>query len=230
MGYPREPMVPHNVVLSLIGTGLLWVGWFGFNAGSAVSGGELATSAFAATHFSAVGAALSWAALEWLLKGKPSVLGLASGMVAGLATITPASGFVTIPAAFAIGLCGGAACYFAVTKLKSAFRYDDSLDVFGVHGVGSTIGLLLVGFLANPAVNGLIATTFKSGETVVSLAGGMAQFKNQVIGVLVTAAFSGIATFLILKLISVTIGLRVTPEEEHSGLDLTQHGESGYND
>ena len=230
MGYPREPMVPHNVVLSLIGTGLLWVGWFGFNAGSAVSGGELATSAFAATHFSAVGAALSWAALEWLLKGKPSVLGLASGMVAGLATITPATGFVTIPAAFAIGLCGGAACYFAVTKLKSAFRYDDSLDVFGVHGVGSTIGLLLVGFLANPAVNGLIATTFKSGETVVSLAGGMAQFKNQVIGVLVTAAFSGIATFLILKLISVTIGLRVTPEEEHSGLDLTQHGESGYND
>jgi Amt family ammonium transporter len=230
MGYPREPMVPHNVVLSLIGTGLLWVGWFGFNAGSAVSGGELATSAFAATHFSAVGAALSWAGLEWILKGKPSVLGLASGMVAGLATITPASGFVTIPAAFAIGLCGGAACYFAVTKLKGAFGYDDSLDVFGVHGVGSTIGLLLVGFLANPAVNGIIATTFKSGETVVSLAGGMAQFKNQVIGVIVTAAFSGIATFLILKLVGVMVGLRVTPEEEHSGLDLTQHGESGYND
>ncbi len=230
MGYPREPMVPHNVVLSLIGTGLLWVGWFGFNAGSAVSGGELATSAFAATHFSAVGAALSWAGLEWMLKGKPSVLGLASGMVAGLATITPASGFVTIPAAFAIGLCGGAACYFAVTKLKSAFRYDDSLDVFGVHGVGSTVGLLLLGFLANPAVNGIIATTFKSGETVVSLAGGMAQFKNQVIGVLVTAAFSGIATFLILKLVNAIVGLRVTPEEEHSGLDLTQHGESAYND
>ena len=230
MGYPREPMVPHNVVLSLIGTGLLWVGWFGFNAGSAVSGGELATSAFAATHFSAVGAALSWAALEWMLKGKPSALGLASGMVAGLATITPASGFVTIPAAFAIGLCGGAACYFAVSKLKNTFHYADSLDVFGVHGVGSTIGLLLVGFLANPAVNGLIATTFKSGETVVSLAGGMAQFKNQVIGVLVTAAFSAIATFIILKLVNAIVGLRVTPEEEHSGLDLTQHGESGYND
>ena len=230
MGYPREPMVPHNVVLSLIGTGLLWVGWFGFNAGSAVSAGELATRAFAATHFSAVGAALSWAALEWLLKGKPSVLGIASGMVAGLATITPASGFVTIPAAFAIGLCGGAACYFAVTKLKSVFGYDDSLDVFGVHGVGSTVGLLLVGFLASPSVNGLIATTFKSGETVVSLAGGMAQFKNQLIGVLVTAAFSGIGTFIILKIINATIGLRVTPEEEHSGLDLTQHGESAYND
>ncbi len=229
-GFPREPMPPHNVVLSLIGTGLLWVGWFGFNAGSAVSAGELATSAFAATHFSAVGAALSWAGLEWLLKGKPSVLGAASGMVAGLATITPASGFVTIPAAFLIGLCGGAVCYLAVTKLKSTFGYDDSLDVFGVHGVGSTVGLLMVGFLANPAVNGAITATFKSGETVVSLAGSLAQVKNQAIGVLFTAAFSGIATFLILKLIGVTVGLRVTPEEEHSGLDLTQHGESAYND
>jgi len=230
MGYPREPMVPHNVVLSLIGTGLLWVGWFGFNAGSAVSAGELATSAFAATHFSAVGAALSWAALEWILKGKPSVLGLASGMVAGLATITPASGFVTIPAAFGIGLCGGAACYFAVTKLKNSLGYDDSLDVFGVHGVGSTVGLLLVGVLANPSVNGLIATTFRSGETVVSLAGSMAQLKNQCIGVLFTAAFSAIATFILLKLVDIIVGLRVTPEEEHSGLDLTQHGESAYND
>lgn len=229
-GYPREPMLPHNVVLSLIGTGLLWVGWFGFNAGSALNGGQLATSAFAATHFSAVGAALSWAGLEWLLKGKPSVLGAASGMVAGLATITPASGFVTIPAAFVIGLSGGAVCYFAVTKLKSALGYDDSLDVFGVHGVGSTVGLLLVGLLANSTVNPAIATTFKSGEAVVSLAGGLAQLKNQVIGILFTAAFSAAATFLILKLISVTIGLRVTAEEEHSGLDLTQHGESAYND
>jgi Amt family ammonium transporter len=229
-GFPHEPMVPHNVVLSLIGTGLLWVGWFGFNAGSAVSGGELATSAFAATHFSAVGAALSWAGLEWILKGKPSVLGAASGMVAGLATITPASGFVTIPAAFLIGLCGGAVCYLAVTKLKSTFGYDDSLDVFGVHGVGSTVGLLLVGLFANPAANGLIATTFKSGDAVISLAGSLAQLKNQAIGILFTAAFSGIATFLILKLVSVTTGLRVSPEEEHSGLDLTQHGESAYND
>jgi Amt family ammonium transporter len=229
-GFPREPMPPHNVVLSLIGTGLLWVGWFGFNAGSAVSAGELATSAFAATHFSAVGAALSWAGLEWLLKGKPSVLGAASGMVAGLATITPASGFVTIPAAFFIGLCGGVVCYFAVTKLKSAFGYDDSLDVFGVHGVGSTVGLILVGCFASPSVNGLIATTFKSGDTVVSLAGSLAQMKNQAIGILFTAAFSGIATYLILKFVSATVGLRVSPEEEHSGLDLTQHGESAYND
>lgn len=145
-GFPREQMVPHNVVLSLIGTGLLWVGWFGFNAGSALNAGSLATSAFAATHFSAAAAALSWAALEWKLKGKPSVLGAAAGMVAGLATITPASGFVSIPAAFCIGLVAGGVCYTAVTKIKSVFGYDDSLDVFGVHGVGSIAGMLSSAF------------------------------------------------------------------------------------
>jgi Amt family ammonium transporter len=229
-GYPREPMLPHNVVLSLVGTGLLWVGWFGFNAGSAVSAGELASSAFAATHFSAAAAALSWAGMEWWLKGKPSVLGMASGMVAGLATITPASGFVTVPAAFVIGLCGGAACYLAVTKLKARLGYDDSLDVFGVHGVGSTVGLLLLGLFANPAVNGAIATTFKKGDRVISLAGGPAQFVNQLIGVLVTAALAGGATFVILKLVKGLVGLRPSAEDEHSGLDLTQHGESAYND
>jgi Amt family ammonium transporter len=133
-GYPREPMPPHNVVLSLIGTGLLWVGWFGFNAGSAVTAGDLATSAFAATHFSAAAAALSWSFFEWQQKGKVSVLGAASGMVAGLATITPASGFVTIPVAMAIGLVAGGVCYYAVSRLKARFAYDDSLDVFGVHG------------------------------------------------------------------------------------------------
>ncbi len=230
MGYPREPMVPHNVVLSLIGTGLLWVGWFGFNAGSAVSAGELATGAFAATHFSAAGAALSWAAMEWWLKGKPSVLGAASGMVAGLATITPASGFVTVPAALVIGLTGGVVCYLAVTKLKSALGYDDSLDVFGVHGVGSTVGMLLLGFAASPVANPLIAATFKVNGQVVSLAGGMAQFVNQFKGVLFTAVFAGVATFVILKIVKAVTGLRVSEEEEDSGLDLTQHGESAYND
>jgi len=229
-GYPREPMVPHNLVLSLIGTGLLWVGWFGFNAGSAVNAGELASSAFAATHFSAVAAALSWAGLEWLLKGKPSVLGIASGMVAGLATITPAAGFVTAPVAFGIGLCGGATCYLAVTKLKGWLGYDDSLDVFGVHGVGSTVGLLLLGLFANPVVNGAIATTFKSGGQVVSLAGGSAQFKNQLLGVLFTVALAAGATFIILKFVSLIVDLRISAEDEHSGLDLTQHGESAYND
>src|SRR6478752_6285926 len=132
-GFPREPMLPHNVVLSLIGTGLLWVGWFGFNAGSALASSSLATSAFAATHFAGASGGLAWAVTEWLIKRKPSVLGAASGMVAGLATITPASGFVTVPSAVLIGLCGGVACYFAVTKVKSVCGYDDSLDVFGVH-------------------------------------------------------------------------------------------------
>jgi ammonium transporter, Amt family len=229
-GYPREPMAPHNVVFSLVGAGLLWVGWFGFNAGSALNAGGLATSAFAATHFSAAAAALSWAATEWLLKGKPSVLGAASGMVAGLATITPASGFVTIPSAFCIGLASGVICYFAVTKLKSAFHYDDSLDVFGVHGVGSIVGMLMLGFLASAEVNPAIATTFMKNGAVVSLVGGAAQFLNQLKGVLFTIALAGIGTFVILKIVDAFIGLRVDQEEESIGLDLSQHGESPYNE
>ncbi|MEI7533044.1 MAG: ammonium transporter [Verrucomicrobiae bacterium] len=229
-GFPREPMVPHNVVLSLVGTGLLWVGWFGFNAGSALNAGTLATSAFAATHFSAAAAALSWAAVEWKLKGRPSVLGAAAGMVAGLATITPASGFVTIPAAFGIGLTAGVVCYFAVTKIKSVFNYDDSLDVFGVHGVGSIIGMLMLGVFASAEVNPAIATTFKANGVVVSLAGGSPQFFNQLIGVLFTAVLSGVGTFIILKIVDAVIGLRVDQEEESIGLDLSQHGESAYNE
>ena len=229
-GFPHEPMLPHNVVLSLIGTGLLWVGWFGFNAGSAVSAGALATSAFAATHFSAAAGALSWTVMEWKLKGKPSVLGTASGMVAGLATITPASGFVSIPGAVLIGLAGGTACYFAVTKLKAKFRYDDSLDVFGVHGIGSTVGMLLVGVFASAEVNPAIATTFKVNGVLVSIAGGMEQLRNQLIGVVVTAVFAGVATLVILKLVDAVIGLRVEPEEEAAGLDVSQHGEAAYNE
>jgi Amt family ammonium transporter len=229
-GFPHEPMVPHNVVLSLVGTGLLWVGWFGFNAGSALNAGGLATSAFAATHFSAAAAALSWATVEWKLKGKPSVLGAASGMVAGLATITPASGFVTIPAAFCIGLMAGIICYSAVTKIKSVCGYDDSLDVFGVHCVGSLTGMLMLGFLANPAVNPVIATTFKANGVVVSLAGGSKQFFNQFIGVAFTVALAAGATFLIVKLVDKVIGLRVDQEDESMGLDLSQHGERAYNE
>ncbi len=229
-GYPREPMVPHNVVLSLIGTGLLWVGWFGFNAGSALNAGGLATSAFAATHFSAAAAALSWMFVEWLLKGKPSVLGAASGMVAGLATITPASGFVTIPAAFAIGAAGGVACYFAVSKLKAALGYDDSLDVFGVHCVGSITGMLLLGFLASADVNSAIATTFMKNGALVSLVGGSAQFINQLIGVAFTAALGVIGTIIIFKIVDKLVGMRVDQEEESMGLDLSQHGEHAYNE
>jgi Amt family ammonium transporter len=221
-GWPREPMMPHNVVYSLIGAGLLWVGWFGFNAGSALSAGTLAASAFAATHFSAAAAALSWTVLEWLLKGKPSVLGAASGMVAGLATITPASGFVSVPAAFGIGLVGGAICYFAVTHLKSHFGYDDSLDVFGVHGVGSTVGMLLLGFLANRSVNAALTTAHISG--------GARQFVNQLLAVLFTAALAALATWVLLKLVDKFIGLRVDREDESLGLDLSEHGERAYNE
>jgi ammonium transporter, Amt family len=227
-GYPAEPMLPHSVVLSLIGTGLLWVGWFGFNAGSALNAGALATSTFAATHFSAAAAALSWAVAEWLHKGKPSVLGAASGMVAGLATITPASGFVTVPMAFGIGLVAGVVCYLAVTKLKAKFNYDDSLDVFGVHGVGSTTGMLLLGFAASATVNPAIATTYHANGVAVSLAGGTHQFFNQALAVIFTAIFAGAASFLLLKIVNALVGLRVHVEDEDAGLDLTQHGERAY--
>jgi Amt family ammonium transporter len=229
-GFPHEPMVPHNVVLSLIGTGLLWVGWFGFNAGSALNAGPLATSAFAATHFSAAAAALSWSALEWKLKGKPSVLGAAAGMVAGLATITPASGFVTVPAAFCIGLLAGVVCYTAVTKIKSKFGYDDSLDVFGVHGIGSIIGMLMLGWLASADVNPGIATTFQANGGAVSLAGGAHQFINQLIGVGATVLLAAVGTFLIVKFVAAVVGLRVDQEDESVGLDLSQHGERAYNE
>jgi Amt family ammonium transporter len=229
-GYPQEPMMPHNVVLSLIGAGLLWVGWFGFNGGSALNAGTLATSAFAATHFSAAAAALSWAATEWLHKGRPSVLGAASGMVAGLATVTPASGFVSVPAAFCIGLAAGVVCYFAVTKLKARFAYDDSLDVFGVHAVGSMTGMLMLGFLASAVVNPAIASTFHANGVAVSLAGGTSQFFNQAIAVIFTAIFAGVASFILLKLVDRLVGLRVHIEDEDAGLDLTQHGERAYSE
>jgi ammonium transporter, Amt family len=230
LGYPREPMPPHNVVLSLIGTGLLWVGWFGFNAGSAVSAGKLASSTFAATHFSAAAAALSWALCEWSQKGRPSVLGVASGMVAGLATITPASGFVTVPSALLIGFTAGVACYFAVSKLKARFGYDDSLDVFGVHCLGSTVGMLMLGFLANVQVNEALAATCKINGQVISLGGCPRQFVNQLEGVLFTLGFAAVGTLILLKITSLFGPLRVSEEEETLGLDLSQHGESAYNE
>ncbi len=230
MGYPHEPMMPHNVVYSLVGTGLLWFGWFGFNAGSALGAGELATSAFAATHFSSAAAALSWTAMEWWQNGKPSALGAASGMVAGLATITPASGFVTIPAATLIGLVGGVVCYLAVARLKTRFRYDDSLDVFGVHAMGSITGLLLLGFLASAAVNPALADTFMRDGRAVALTGSLGQFGNQLIGVLVTAALAGVGSLILVKLVGAVTELRVHPEDEDLGLDVSQHGERAYND
>jgi Amt family ammonium transporter len=173
---------------------------------------------------------LSWALSEWWLKGKPSVLGAASGMVAGLATITPASGFVTVPAACMIGLLAGVVCYAAVTRLKSALGYDDSLDVFGVHGVGSTTGMLLLGWLASPQVNPLITSTYKVQGQVVSLAGGGAQFLRQLVAVLFTVAFSALATWILLRLVDAKLGLRIHEDDESLGLDLSQHGEKAYNE
>ncbi|MFO0696508.1 MAG: ammonium transporter [Polyangiales bacterium] len=229
-GWPGKPMIPHNVVLSLIGTGLLWFGWFGFNGGSALNAGGLATTAIAATHFAGAAGGVSWTLVEWSIQKKPSVLGTASGMVAGLATITPASGFVTPGAAILIGLAGGAICYLAVSKLKARFRYDDTLDAFGVHGIGSTIGMLMLGLLASSEANPAIAATFTRGGQPVSLEGGLAQLGNQAIGTVFTAVYAALGTVVILKVASVvTGGLRVDEDEEDQGLDVSQHGEEAYN-
>ena len=219
-GFPREPIMPHNVVLSLIGAGLLWVGWFGFNAGSALSAGTLATSAFAATHFSAAAAALSWTCTEWYLKGKPSVLGAASGMVAGLATVTPASGFVSVPAAFGIGLTAGVVCYLAVTKLKSIFGYDDSLDVFGVHGIGGMWGSIATGLWATTAIN--------PGGANGWFFGNPHQFVVQLYAVATVVVFSFVMAFILGKIVDGIFSMRVRENEEDVGLDISQHGESAF--
>jgi Amt family ammonium transporter len=229
MGYPGQPMPPHNVVYSMIGAGLLWVGWFGFNAGSALGAGGGATGAFAATHFAAAAACLSWAGAEWLLKGKPSALGAASGMVAGLVAVTPASGFVTPAAGFVIGLLAGVVCYLAASKLKSALGYDDSLDAFGVHGVGGTLGALLTGLFASGDVNPLIKDLWKKDGKPVSLEGGGGQFFNQLIAAAITWVLAAVATFVILKVVDAVVGLRPAEQDENQGLDLSLHGEQAYN-
>jgi len=231
VGYPQQPMPPHNVVLSMTGAGLLWVGWFGFNAGSALNAGGMASSAFAATHFAAAAAGFSWAVAEWFMKGKPSALGCVSGMVAGLVVVTPASGFVTPTSATIMGLIGGVVCYLSASKLKAKFGYDDSLDAFGVHGVGGTLGALLTGIFASKDVNSAIATTFKpAGATeAINLSGGGSQFANQAIAVGITWAIALVGCFVILKIVNAVVGLRPKPEEETQGLDLTLHGESAYN-
>ena len=228
LGYPKEPMLPHSVVLSFIGACLLWVGWFGFNAGSALSAGSLATSAFVATHFAAAAAAIGWAAAEWLRNGKPSVLGAISGSVAGLVAITPAAGFVKPMPALLIGLIAGAFCYWMVAKVKAIFGYDDSLDAFGVHGAGGTLGALLTGIFASSAVNPIFKDA--QGNTLPSglIEGNAHQLLNQFIGVAISLAIAIVGTLVILKIVDATIGLRVTKEEEIQGLDLSQHGEEGY--
>ncbi len=229
-GYPQQPMPPHNLVISMTGAGLLWVGWFGFNAGSALSAGTGASSAFAATHFATAAAAVSWITLEWLVGGKPSALGAISGMVAGLVVITPAAGFVSIPAAVAMGLIGGAICFLSATRLKAWLGYDDSLDAFGIHGVGGIVGALLTGLFASALVNPAIASTFTRNGHPVSLEGGLTQFGHQAIAVAITLVFAGLGSFLLLKLVQATVGLRPTASDEIEGLDLSQHGETAYHE
>lgn len=224
LGFPKTPFAPHSLVLSVIGACLLWVGWFGFNAGSALAAGKLATSAFVATHFGAAAAALSWTIVEWLKQGKPTVLGAISGAVAGLVGITPASGFVTPMSALIIGLVAGVVCFFAVTELKKRFGYDDSLDAFGVHGVGGFTGAILTGVFATKAVNDVF-----SGGPVGLIEGNGKQVLNQLIASAIAIALGMIASLIILKIVDLVIGVRVSNEDEIAGLDLSQHGEEGYN-
>ncbi len=229
LGFPHEPMPPHSVVLSFIGACLLWVGWFGFNAGSALASGTLATSAFVATHFGAAAAALGWAGAEWIRNGKPSVLGAISGSVAGLVAITPASGFVSPMSALAIGLIAGVVCYLMVAKVKGRFGYDDSLDAFGVHGAGGTVGAVLTGVFASSAVNPIFKDS--QGRALASglLEGNAGQLLHQVVAVVIAWAIATAGTLIILRIVDALIGLRVADEHEVQGLDLSQHGEEGYN-
>ena len=228
LGYPHEPMPPHSVVLSFIGACLLWVGWFGFNAGSALAAGTLATSAFVATHFGAAAAALGWSAAEWLRNGKPSALGAISGAVAGLVAITPAAGFVGPMSALVIGAVAGVLCYMMVAKVKARFGYDDSLDAFGVHGAGGTIGALLTGVFAASVINPIFKDSQGNALPSGLMDGNGRQLVNQLVGIIVAWLLAIVGTLIILRLVDLVIGLRVPDDHEIQGLDLSQHGEEGY--
>ncbi|MDE3186461.1 MAG: ammonium transporter [Acidobacteriota bacterium] len=229
VGYPHMPMPPHSMVLTFIGASLLWVGWFGFNAGSALGAGPLATSAFVNTQFAAAAAALSWTVVEWIENGKPTALGAISGAVAGLATITQASGYVQPMSALLIGLIAGVVCSIMVFRVKKYFGYDDSLDAFGVHGVGGTIGALLTGFFASGVINAVFGRDAAGKPLAVgAIDGNWHQVKNQAIGMGIGWGFSFIGTLVLLVLVDKLIGLRVSAADEAIGLDLSQHGEEGY--
>jgi Amt family ammonium transporter len=228
-GYGSEPMKPHNIVISVIGACLLWVGWFGFNAGSAVAASGLATSAFVATHFATAAAVLGWMLAEWMHNGKPSVLGAISGAVAGLVAITPASGFVKPFPALLIGFAAGVVCFLMVTAVKGKFGYDDSLDAFGVHGAGGTLGALLTGVFATSAVNDGLKDASGKVLGLGWVDGNPGQVLNQGIAVLISWGMAIVGTLIILKICDVVVGLRVNPEQEIEGLDVSMHGEEGYN-
>ncbi|HSB08282.1 MAG TPA: ammonium transporter [Blastocatellia bacterium] len=227
-GYPAAQSPPHNLTLSFVGACLLWVGWFGFNAGSALSSGALATSALVATHFAAASGALGWLAAETVRANKPSVLGAISGAVAGLVAVTPASGFVTPASALLIGLIAGAVCQLMTTTVKRRLGYDDSLDVFGVHGAAGTLGAVLTGFFATMAVNPIFKDEAGRLLPVGAIDGNLRQVLNQTIAIAVSWLVAAAGTVVILKLVDLTIGLRVSEREETLGLDLTQHGEEAY--
>ena len=226
IGYSREPMRPHNLVFSVIGACMLWVGWFGFNAGSALSAGSLATSAFAATHFAAAAAALGWVTIEWWRTGKPTVLGGISGAVCGLVAITPASGFVTPMASLVIGVAAGVVCFLMVTEVKKRLAYDDSLDAFGVHGIGGMLGALLTGVFATRGINPIFKDAAGNPLPLGLIDGHGAQVLNQLIAVGITIGLTMIGTLVLLKIVDLLIGVRVSHEAEQMGLDLSQHGES----
>jgi len=215
LGYGTEPLPPHNLVLSVVGAALLWVGWFGFNAGSALTAGAGAGMAMAVTQIATAAAGLSWMFTEWVLKGKPSVLGIISGAVGGLVAITPAAGFVDPMGALIIGLVAGIACYIGATGLKHALGYDDSLDAFGVHGVGGIVGAILTGVFAREAVAGKIGL----------IEGNAGQVVTQLYGIGVTIVYCAVATFIILKVVDLIVGLRVDQDVEREGLDINLHGE-----
>jgi Amt family ammonium transporter len=217
-------MQPHSMVLSFIGACLLWVGWFGFNSGSALNAGPLATSAFINTHFAAAAAAIGWTIAEWIHNGKPTALGAISGAVAGLVAITPASGFVQPMSALAIGALAGFFCFFMVFIVKSTFGYDDSLDAFGVHGAGGTLGALLTGLFATKAIN----AAFGAGVGTGALDGHWGQILNQAIGVAIAWSISIVGTLVLLFAVDKLVGLRLSAEDEAAGLDISQHDEEGY--
>jgi Amt family ammonium transporter len=219
-GYGSESMLPHHLPMTLLGGTLLWFGWFGFNAGSALTAGRLSTSAFVATHLASSAAALSWMFVEWINKGKPTVLGLMSGAIAGLATITPASGFVDAMSAIIIGGVAGVLCFYVSVHVKTILGYDDSLDVVGIHGVGGMFGVLATGLFASTMINPAGDNGLFFGNPQLVLVQGLA--------VVVTSIYSFGATFIILKIVKGIIGLRITDTDQEKGLDETQHNESGY--
>ena len=226
MGYGEDPMPPHNLTYTCIGTALLWVGWFGFNAGSSLSAGTGAVNAFVSTHLAAAAGVVAWAGAEWVFRGKATVLGGCSGAVAGLVCITPACGSVTAMGGIILGLIAGVVCFWTCTGLKKIFKYDDALDAFGVHGVGGTVGAILTGVFASRSITGEL----EDGR-IGLIEGGFGNFTqliNQFVSIFAATGLAIVGTLVLLAILNVTMGLRVTPEEEQQGLDVTQHGEEGY--